>query len=113
LSIEGASLNINRSRVPDMKSAHTCGVIGSSSDRFEEVDLPPDPSELPLRSRQTLTLLLEGLSESQIAESMGLSRGTVHKYVTGIYRHFGVSGRAELMALWIPKPRGGQYPWLE
>lgn len=56
------------------------------------------PTRLPPRVRQTLRYLLEGDSEKQIAARMGLSRPTVHQYVTALYRHYRVSSRAELFA---------------
>jgi len=55
------------------------------------------------RMRQTLDCLLDGDGEKQIARRLGISLATVHQYVTALYRHFGVSGRAELMALWVRK----------
>jgi DNA-binding CsgD family transcriptional regulator len=51
------------------------------------------------RLRQTLECLLEGDSEKQVAARLGLSRHTVHQYVTDLYRRLGVSSRAELLAL--------------
>ena len=42
--------------------------------------------------------LIEGDSEGQAALRLGLSRHTVHEYVTEIYRRFGGRSRAELMA---------------
>lgn len=61
----------------------------------------PSACELSPRLRQTLDGLLEGLSEKQIAQRIGISHATLHEYVTALYRRFGVSGRAELMARWI------------
>jgi DNA-binding NarL/FixJ family response regulator len=54
---------------------------------------------LPPRLRQTLECLLEGDGEKQAAARLGLSRHTVHEYVTALYRRLGVSSRAELLAL--------------
>ena len=53
---------------------------------------------LPPRLRQVLGCLLEGDSEKQVAARLGLSRPTVHEYVTALYRLFDVSSRAELLA---------------
>lgn len=53
------------------------------------------------RQRQTLDRLLEGDGEKQIAYRLGLSRSTVHEYITAVYRHFGVSGRGELLAYFL------------
>lgn len=61
------------------------------------------------RLRQTLSLLLEGLGEKQVARELGLSARTVHSYVTLLYKHFAVSSRAELLAYFIrrqPVKRG-------
>jgi DNA-binding CsgD family transcriptional regulator len=58
--------------------------------------------------RRILPELLSGASEKLIAHRLGLTQGTVHQYVTSLYRKFGVRGRAEFMALWL---RGnGQAP---
>ncbi len=61
----------------------------------------PSASTLPPRLQQTLQGLLDGLSEKQIAERLGISPATLHEYVTKLYRRFGVRGRNELMARWI------------
>jgi DNA-binding CsgD family transcriptional regulator len=46
-------------------------------------------------------LLLAGDSEKQIAWRLGISGPTVHEYIGTLYRHFDVSGRAELMAYFL------------
>jgi DNA-binding CsgD family transcriptional regulator len=53
---------------------------------------------LSKRLRETLSLLLEGSSEKQIASALNLSASTVHEYIGRLYRHFRVCTRAELMA---------------
>ncbi len=61
------------------------------------------------RLRETLDHVLLGLSEKQIAAEMELSRHTVHEYIMQLYRHFEVSGRAELLAYFVhrrPTSRG-------
>jgi DNA-binding CsgD family transcriptional regulator len=50
------------------------------------------------RLRQTLDCLLEGDSEKAVAARLGLSRATVHQYVTMLYRKFGATCRGQLMA---------------
>ena len=65
----------------------------------------PNPSSLPRRQRQTLDLLLDGLSEKQIAARLGLSRPTVHEYITALYRRWGVSSRGELMGRFVGRAR--------
>src|SRR5262249_37111138 len=53
---------------------------------------------LSKRLRETLSLLLEGYSEKQVASELKLGVRTVHDYVTMLYEHFQVSSRAELLA---------------
>lgn len=64
---------------------------------------------LSKRLRETLSLLLEGYSEKQVANELKLGTRTVHDYVTMLYKHFRVSSRAELLAYFIrriPVARG-------
>jgi DNA-binding CsgD family transcriptional regulator len=56
------------------------------------------PDTLTPRLQQTLSSLLDGDSERQVATRLGLSQTTVHQYVMTLYRHFGVRSRAQLLA---------------
>jgi len=67
----------------------------------------PGPDGLSPRLRQTLACLLRGDSEKQLAARLGLSPATIHQYVTALYRHFGVTSRAQLLALMIKRMRRG------
>lgn len=58
----------------------------------------PNPGKLSPRLRQTLSCLLEGDSEKQVAARLGISYATTHQYVTTLYRHFRVQSRAQLLA---------------
>jgi DNA-binding CsgD family transcriptional regulator len=51
--------------------------------------------------RRLLPQLLSHRSEKEIADTVGLSRATTHKYVTDIYRSFNVTSRAGFMTLWM------------
>ena len=53
---------------------------------------------LSKRLRETLSLLLDGRSEKEVAAALHLGSRTVHDYVTALYQHFHVSSRAELLA---------------
>ncbi len=55
------------------------------------------------RQRQTLELLLDGLSEKQVAYKLGLSRATVHDYIVRLHRHFDVQSRGELLSYFIKR----------
>ena len=69
----------------------------------DQVMLSSDARDITPREHQTLELLLNGLSEKQIAGRLGLSHNTVHHYVKALHRHFGVSSRSELLARWVGK----------
>jgi DNA-binding CsgD family transcriptional regulator len=56
---------------------------------------------LSQRLNETLSLLLDGLSEKEVAHQLHLSVTTVHRYVGKLYLHFQVSSRAELLAYFI------------
>ena len=62
-------------------------------------------SALPARLRQTLEALLQGDSEKQVALRLGLSRHTIHDYVSKLYRRLGVNSRPELLARFLKGPR--------
>jgi DNA-binding NarL/FixJ family response regulator len=63
---------------------------------------------LPPRLRRTLERLLLGESEKQVARALGISQHTVHEYVCGLYRHFSVNSRAELLARCFQGERAGR-----
>lgn len=51
--------------------------------------------------RQVLPLLLTDAPEKAIAAKLGQSFHTTHSHVQEIFRRYGVSGRAGLMAIWL------------
>jgi len=65
----------------------------------------PPTGELSPRLEQTLRHLLCGDSEKQVARKLALSQHTVHVYVKALYRRFGVSSRAELLAKHLNRVR--------
>ncbi len=69
--------------------------------------LEPQLGSLTTRRREVLNLLLDGDSEKQAAATLGIRPSTLHEHVLAIYRHFGVSSRAELMAWFIGRPHPG------
>ena len=84
-------------------------LIGGALAGFGE----PSPAELPPRVRAVLRCLLEGDSDKQIAARLGISRYTVNQYTKALYRHFGVSARAELLARWVRRGWGGRFAWAD
>jgi FixJ family two-component response regulator len=59
---------------------------------------PPQVPPLAPRLEETLRALMTGASEKQIADTLGVSKHTLHQYVKTLYRRFSVSSRPELMA---------------
>lgn len=68
----------------------------------------PSPAELSPRRRQVLELLLQGNGDKQIAAALHLSPHTINEHVTAVHRHFGVSSRTELIALFLSRHRRAQ-----
>lgn len=64
-------------------------------------------SALASHERKVLQLLLTDATEKQIAAQLGLAVSTTHSYITGIFRKFGVRGRAGLMSLWLVPAQDG------
>jgi DNA-binding CsgD family transcriptional regulator len=64
---------------------------------------PAGPQSMSPRLRETLDLVLEGLDKREIAERMKLSPNTVHGYIRELYKIYGVTTRARLMAKWIKR----------
>ena len=61
----------------------------------------PSPSDYDLtpREQEVLALLVEGLSNPEIAERLAVSRSTAKAHVSNILSKLGVSNRAEAVAL--------------
>jgi FixJ family two-component response regulator len=59
--------------------------------------------KLSVRQRQVLSFLLTGDALKEVAKKLELSEHTVGDYVKQIYKHFSVSSRAALLALFIPR----------
>ena len=56
---------------------------------------------LTTRERDILHLLLQGLSEQEVADALGMKRSSTHQVVVRIFRKFDVTSRSRLMALWL------------
>jgi DNA-binding CsgD family transcriptional regulator len=84
-------------------------LVGDSLARFHE----PAPADLSPRLRQVLRRLLEGDSDKQIAARLRISWYTVNQYTKIVYRHFGVQGRAELLARWVKRGWGARCAWAD
>jgi len=76
-------------------------------DAFEQVaSIAADGVHLSPRLIATLTMLLRGDSEKQIAYKLGISKHTVHVYVKTLYRRFSANSRGELFAYVIHRSVG-------
>jgi DNA-binding CsgD family transcriptional regulator len=63
--------------------------------------LPVASDPLTPSERRVAGLLMTDLTEKQIAARLDLTPATTHKYISDIFRKFGVSGRPGLTALWM------------
>lgn len=57
-----------------------------------------DGSHLTAKEQEILVLILEGLTNRRMAETLCVSLDTVKTHTRGVYRKLGVSGRSELFA---------------
>jgi DNA-binding NarL/FixJ family response regulator len=71
----------------------------SSPDAEADVDWGLTP-----RQHEVLALLMQGKSNQQIAEAMGLSANTVKVHLVTIFRVLGVSSRTEAMLAGMRRP---------
>ncbi|MFO0947200.1 MAG: LuxR C-terminal-related transcriptional regulator [Planctomycetota bacterium] len=89
-----------------LRARHILALFGSTTGRLlwspePSVDPRSTPSGLSARRCEVLQHLLNGASEKEIATQLCRSPHTVHRHVTDLYRYFGVSTRAELLAKFI------------
>lgn len=63
-------------------------------------DGPPGPSvrECTSREQQIVRLLLQGMTNKQIAQTLGIAEDTVKKHLQHVYKKLGVRRRALLIA---------------
>jgi DNA-binding CsgD family transcriptional regulator len=63
-----------------------------------------DDARLSPRERDVLRLLLEGLSDKEIAARLAISRHTVNQRTKRVFTIFGVHSRIELLARYLRRP---------
>ncbi len=80
-------------------------IINNEIGTFLAAAEEPRLAQLTKRRREVLERLLLGDSEKQIAFLFDVSRATIHDHVLAIYRHFEVSSRGELLALFIGRAK--------
>lgn len=83
--------------------------LGGPLARFDE----PVPGDLAPLARRVLRCFLEGDTDKQVAQRLGLTRHTVNGYAKVIFRHFGVGSRAELLARWVRRGWGNRFAWAD
>jgi len=66
----------------------------------ETTNLPPAPGlDLTEREREVLALMVEGLSNTQIAVKLGVSSSTIKSHVSNVLSKLGVASRTEAVSL--------------
>jgi DNA-binding CsgD family transcriptional regulator len=91
-------------------------LITSEVDWLHRDGVPADDGKsvatLSPRQRQVLLLLLSGYAAKEIAPRLQLSTHTVNDHIRDLYRHFDVTSRAELLAMFLSggvrPPHGGK-----
>ncbi len=66
---------------------------------------PPDSAQLTDRERETLALVAEGKTNSQIARRLKVSENTIKFHLQNLYLKLGVTNRTEAAAIYL-KERG-------
>ncbi|RKN66076.1 LuxR family transcriptional regulator [Paenibacillus ginsengarvi] len=79
------------------------GGLPDELDLFEE----GPGSQLTEREREVVALVLDGLTNGEIAKALFVSEITVKKHVSSIYGKLSVKGRGQLIKLFSGKPRIG------
>jgi pimeloyl-ACP methyl ester carboxylesterase/DNA-binding CsgD family transcriptional regulator len=60
-----------------------------------EATAPTSQEQLTPREQEVLRLIAEGITNQEIARTLGIARGTVERHATNIYGKMAVRGRAE------------------
>ncbi len=85
------------------------GSIGDESTRSrndnvsEKTDLTDRVEQLTAAQSRVYHGFVQGLSEKEVAASLGISVHTVHDHSKAIYKSFSVSSRGELLADWAKR----------
>ena len=62
------------------------------------------PEELSSREREILRLLARGYAYKEMADTLGISMGTINTHIYRIYQKLHVRSRGEAVALFTPFP---------
>ncbi|PJH76408.1 MAG: hypothetical protein CO064_01460 [Anaerolineae bacterium CG_4_9_14_0_8_um_filter_58_9] len=63
------------------------------------------PNSFSEREQEVFQLLLQGLSNKEIASTLGICQKTVEKHLANIYIKIGASSRAEAIVWYLEKGR--------
>ncbi len=78
-------------------------VGGASTGSPPATDASEGGSALTNREREILALLADGLGNKQIAAQLGISTNTVKTHLELLFEKFGVSSRAEAVAMGVKR----------
>lgn len=86
---------------PALREGNPDSTLSGAKVQSEQTQAEAD--RLSAGQQQVLRLLLQGLSEKQVATELCLSQHTVHTHIKRIYKLLDVRSRGELMALYMKK----------
>jgi PAS domain S-box-containing protein len=98
IEVDGERTAVEVSAVPLKSGDHVIGVFGQAKEIEDTPPPPPHPSLTP-RQAEVLRMLEHGLSTTQIAAELHLSRETVRNHVRRLLETLGVHSRLEAVAL--------------
>ena len=95
-----------RRKGPDRRQGDRRKGERRQGDRRQQTATPREPPpSFTGREREIVDLLMQGMSNRQIAQSLGIAEATVKKHLHHVYRKFGVRSRALLIVEQAAKKR--------
>ena len=90
---------VERRRGPERRMGDRRKGERRQGDRRQQAAPPPRdvPPEFTGREREIVDLLMQGMSNRQIAQALGIAEATVKKHLHHVYRKLGVRSRALLI----------------
>jgi DNA-binding NarL/FixJ family response regulator len=106
-AVIGSTLRIHESARGGMLEKLKNALMGMGQTPYKEretVEENPYPEDITSREREILDLVVQGLSDKEIADRLGLSTRTASNHVASILRKTGLSSRQSLRQRFEKRP---------